>query len=73
MADADDPRVTAARPDLAAASLKGKVERITRVLQLHGPLSQEQRADLVRIADRCPVHRTLENQPLIVTRLAHDD
>ena len=26
MADADDPRVTAARPDLAAASLKGKVE-----------------------------------------------
>ena len=52
---------------------EGKVERITRVLQLHGPLSQEQRADLVRIADRCPVHRTLENQPLIVTRLAHDD
>ena len=26
-------------------------------------------ADLLRVADLCPVHRTLEGKPVIVTRL----
>ncbi len=51
---------------------EGKVERITRELFLRGPLSEEQRADLLRIADRCPVHRTLEGDPVIVTQLVRD-
>lgn len=51
---------------------EGKVERITRELFVRGSLSEEQRADLLRIADRCPVHRTLEGDPVIVTRLTHD-
>jgi putative redox protein len=51
---------------------EGKVERITRRLLLRGPLSEQQRADLQRIADRCPVHRTLEGQPVIVTQLVRD-
>jgi len=51
------------------ADRQGKVERITRELSLVGPLTDEQRADLVRIADRCPVHRTLASDPVIVTRL----
>ena len=47
----------------------GRVERITREITLQGPLSEEQRSDLLRVADLCPVHRTLEGQPVIVTRL----
>ena len=29
-------------------------------------------SDLLKIADRCPVHRTLEQTSLIVTRLGPD-
>lgn len=47
----------------------GKVELITRELVLAGPLSTEQREDLKRVADRCPVHRTLEGRPIITTKL----
>lgn len=51
---------------------EGKVERITREL-VRGSLSEEQRADLLRIADRCPVHRTLEGAPVIVTQLTRNE
>ena len=47
----------------------GKVDRIERALELAGPLDAEQRARLVEIADRCPVHRTLEGEVEVVTRL----
>ena len=46
-----------------------KIERITRRIRLVGDLSAEQRQRLLEIADRCPVHRTLENDPHIVTEL----
>jgi putative redox protein len=36
------------------------VERIDRRIELSGPLSDEQRARLMAIADRCPVKQTLE-------------
>ena len=36
-----------------------KVERITQEIDLRGPLDAEQRARLVEIAGKCPVHRTL--------------
>lgn len=52
---------------------EGKVERITRELFVRGSLSEEQRADLLRIADRCPVHRTLEGAPVIVTQLTRNE
>lgn len=48
---------------------KGKVDRLTRDLRLQGPLDDDQRARLLEIADRCPVHRTLEGDKEIVTRL----
>ncbi|MFT5049421.1 MAG: putative OsmC-like protein/pimeloyl-ACP methyl ester carboxylesterase [Chlamydiales bacterium] len=52
-------------------STTGQVDRIERVLEIDGPLlSDEQRARLLEIADRCPVHRTLESETLIPTRLA---
>lgn len=45
----------------------GHIERITRRVRLTGPLDAVQRADLLRVADRCPVHRTLESEPVIST------
>jgi len=48
---------------------KGKVDRMTREVRLQGPLDDDQRARLLEIADRCPVHRTLEGEKEIVTRL----
>ena len=46
-----------------------KIERITRSISLKGDLSEEQKASLLVIADKCPVHRTLESHPQIVTEL----
>jgi putative redox protein len=47
----------------------GKIERLTRRISLVGDLSEEQRRRLLEIADKCPVHRTLESDPQIVTEL----
>ena len=44
-----------------------KLDRIERRIELQGPLDAEQRAALIRIADRCPVHRTLGSQITIAT------
>ena len=46
----------------------GHIERITRRIRLVGELDDAQRNDLLRIADRCPVHRTLESGPVIVSQ-----
>ena len=48
---------------------EGKVDRIERQIELIGDLSDEQRARLLEIADRCPVHRTLHSEILVETRL----
>jgi putative redox protein len=47
----------------------GKIERITRRISLVGDLSEDERRRLLEIADKCPVHRTLESDPQIVTEL----
>ncbi len=46
-----------------------KLERISRFIELVGDLSNEERDRLLEIADKCPVHRTLESHPQIVTHL----
>jgi uncharacterized OsmC-like protein/alpha/beta superfamily hydrolase len=38
---------------------EGKIDRIEREVTLEGDLTGEQRAKLMEIADKCPVHRTL--------------
>lgn len=48
--------------------LSGKIERITRDIELKGDLTEAQRKRLIEIADRCPVHRTLENDLVVRTR-----
>ena len=49
---------------------EGLLDRIDRDLELVGPLSEEQRARLLAIANKCPVHRTLTSEIDIRTRLA---
>lgn len=46
----------------------GMVDRIERRITIDGPLDDEQRARLIEIADKCPVHRTLHGPISIVTR-----
>ena len=48
---------------------EGHIDRIDREIALGGPLDGEQRARLLEIADRCPVHRTLTSEISIRTRL----
>lgn len=48
----------------------GKVDQFTRSIKLSGDLSDEQREALLKIADRCPVHRSLESEINIQTNLA---
>ena len=48
---------------------EGKVDRIERVLTFDGALDSEQRAKLLEIADKCPVHRSLHSEISIVTHL----
>ena len=45
------------------------VDMIDRIVQLEGALDDEQRAKLIEIAEKCPVHRTLTNQIEINTLL----
>lgn len=48
---------------------EGMLDRIERELSLDGALTEEQRARLLDIANRCPVHRTLTSEVSIQTRL----
>jgi putative redox protein len=42
-----------------------RLDRIRRRITLDGDLTDDQRADLLRVADRCPVHRTLTSEIVI--------
>ncbi|MDX1443645.1 MAG: bifunctional alpha/beta hydrolase/OsmC family protein [Gammaproteobacteria bacterium] len=48
---------------------EGKVDQFTRRLTVSGDLDDEARERLVEIADRCPVHRSLNSEVDIVTTL----
>ncbi|MBC2858870.1 bifunctional alpha/beta hydrolase/OsmC family protein [Stappia sp. 28M-7] len=47
---------------------EGRIDRFERRIAIEGDLDAETRARLLEIADRCPVHRTLEAGAAIVTR-----
>lgn len=47
---------------------KTLTEHFERVVTMEGELDADQRARLLEIADRCPVHRALENPKEITTR-----
>ena len=47
---------------------EGKVDRIWSEIHLEGQLTDEQRAKLMEIAGKCPVHQTLTHEINIQTR-----
>jgi putative redox protein len=49
---------------------EGMLDRIDLVIELEGPLSEEQRLRLSQIAERCPLRRTLESEIEIRARTA---
>jgi putative redox protein len=46
---------------------EGKIDHIDRAITFEGDLSSEQRKRLLEIADKCPVHRSLESEVRIHT------
>lgn len=57
----------------ADAQGAAKVDVFKRVIRLKGNLSAAQRDKLREIADKCPVHRTLEKSSRVETRVAQDE
>jgi putative redox protein len=54
--------------DCATCDTKvSKVDRIDRAITLEGPLDADQRKRLMEIADKCPVHQTLQSKVEIST------
>jgi putative redox protein len=49
---------------------EGKIDRIDRTITIDGDLADADRAKLMEIADKCPVHRTLRSEIEIRTREA---
>ena len=45
-----------------------KIDQMERVIELQGDLDEKQREKLVEIANKCPVHKTLESGMRVVTR-----
>ena len=48
---------------------EGRIDKFQREIELRGELTAEQKQRLLEIADRCPVHQTLQSKVLIETRL----
>lgn len=48
---------------------RSKIDTVTRILKLEGDLDDAQRARLLEIADKCPVHKTLEQGARVDTKL----
>ena len=53
----------------AGTTADDKVDEWKRRITLCGPLDSGQRARLLEIADKCPVHRTLERSSTVITEL----
>ena len=48
---------------------EGIIDVIEKEIRLDGKLSKDERARLMEIADKCPVHKTLLNEILVKSRL----
>lgn len=49
-----------------------KIDHFYRSIMLRGPLTPDQKDRLLEIADKCPVHRTLEKGAVVKTELVSD-
>lgn len=52
---------------------KGKVDQFERVIKITGDITPEQKARMVQIADRCPVHKSFHSEIVVTTRLADEE
>ncbi|GJM36000.1 MAG: osmotically inducible protein C [Saprospiraceae bacterium] len=52
---------------------KSKIDYFERVVEFVGDLSAEQRQRLLEIANKCPVHRTMEGEIEVKTRLKREN
>ena len=43
-----------------------RVDMIKRDISLHGHLTKEQTERLLQIAQKCPIHKTLESSPTVI-------
>lgn len=68
----DHAKVHAADCHDCGEGREGKIDRFERTISVEGGVDAETGARLLEIADRCPVHRTLENRPVVVTRLGDE-
>jgi putative redox protein len=48
---------------------EGRIDHIERVIDIQGSLTEAQRAKLMEIANKCPVHRTLHSEVAVSTAL----
>lgn len=64
-------RVHAADCKDCTEDLEGYIHRIERSVNVTGELSDEQRARLLEIAQKCPVHKTLTSR-IVIAELAAD-
>ncbi|HEX6588995.1 MAG TPA: bifunctional alpha/beta hydrolase/OsmC family protein [Longimicrobiales bacterium] len=55
--------------DARSQQATAKIDQIERDIEVFGDLDDTQRARLLEIANRCPVHRTLESDIRIVSKL----
>ncbi len=54
----------------AETGIGDKIDEWKRLITLRGALDRDQRTRLLEIADKCPVHRTLEQSSTVITELA---
>ena len=54
----------------ACETKEGMIDQVERTISIEGALDAGQRARLMEIADKCPVHRTLTSEIRIVTKAA---
>lgn len=53
------------------ASSGGKIDRFERTITIEGGVPDQLQGKIEDIADKCPVHRTLESNAKVVTTVAH--
>ncbi|WP_262269485.1 bifunctional alpha/beta hydrolase/OsmC family protein [Microvirga yunnanensis] len=51
----------------ADVSPNGKIDRFTRIIAVDAEVTEELRAKIIEIANKCPVHRTLESVSVVST------
>ena len=62
--------MTASMPRTPRRVLRRRSTSFRREIHLEGDLTEDERAKLMEIADKCPVHRTLERSSTVETVLA---